>query len=246
LLLAEELANTVDYPPEKIRILRMTQQATTGQNNRQTRFLLLLISLLALMLLEPFLFDRTGIRFLLEIFFSIILFSSIFAVSVKKGATLIALLLALPKLGTTWAISFITHPLLFLFDSILGFMFFAYIIVLILLHIFRQEDVTLETIYGAIVVYILIGIMWVSLYNVTEVLHPQSFSMAADLATESRKALFYYSFVTLTTLGYGDITPISDPAKSLAMLEAIVGQMYIAVLIARLVGMHISQGLLKK
>jgi hypothetical protein len=88
--------------------------------------------------------------------------------------------------------------------------------------------------------------MWVFLYHLTEFIHPNSFSMAADLATESRKALFYYSFVTLTTLGYGDITPISHPAKSLAMLEAIVGQMYIAVLIARLVGMHISQGLLKK
>jgi cellulose synthase/poly-beta-1,6-N-acetylglucosamine synthase-like glycosyltransferase len=231
---------------KRIAVLKMVQQAATAQYNRQTRFLLLLISLLALMVLEPFLYDRIGIRFLLEIFFSVILFSCIFAVSVKRGATLIALLLALPKLGTTWAISFITPPLLFLFDSILGFIFFAYIIALILHHIFRQKDVSLETIYGAIVVYILIGIMWVFLYHLTEFIHPNSFSMAADLATESRKALFYYSFVTLTTLGYGDITPISHPAKSLAMLEAIVGQMYIAVLIARLVGMHISQGLLKK
>ncbi|KPJ99650.1 MAG: hypothetical protein AMJ60_04335 [Desulfobacterales bacterium SG8_35] len=227
-------------------VLKMSQLAAVSENNRKTRFLLLLISLLALMVLEPFLFDRTGIRFLLDIFFTIILFTSIYAVSVKKGATLLAILLALPKLGTTWAINFKTNPLLFLFDSIFGIIFIAYIIVLILGYIFRQEDVTLETIYGAIVVYLLIGIMWFFLYSVTEVLHPQSFSMAADLTTESRKTLFYYSFVTLTTLGYGDISPISNPAKSLAMLEAIVGQMYIAVLIARLVGMHISQGLMKK
>jgi len=224
----------------------MVQNTATDQNSSQTRFLLLLISLLALMVLEPFLFDRTGIRFLLEIFFSVILFSSIYAVSVKRRATLIAILLALPKLGSTWAYSFITHPLLFLFDSIFGIIFIGFIIVLILRHIFRQEDVTLETIYGAIVVYILIGLMWVFLYNLTEFIHPHSFSMASDLVTEPKKALYYYSFVTLTTLGYGDITPISDPAKSLAMLEAIVGQMYIAVLIARLVGMHISQDLLRK
>ena len=56
----------------------------------------------------------------------------------------------------------------------------------------------------------------------------------------------FFSFITLTTLGYGDITPLSNPAKSLVMLEAIVGQMYIAVLIARLVGIHISQGLMKQ
>jgi len=224
----------------------MSQLEAVSENNRQTRFLLLLLSLLALMILEPFLFDHTGIRFLLDIFFTVILFTSIYAVSIKKGATLIAILLALPKLASTWASSFITHPLLLLFDSIFGIIFIAYIIVLILRHIFRQDDVTLETIYGAIVVYILIGIMWFFLYNLTEFLHPLSFSMAADLTAESRKALFYFSFVTLTTLGYGDITPISAPARSLAMLEAIVGQMYIAVLIARLVGIHISQSLMKK
>jgi hypothetical protein len=51
----------------------------------------------------------------------------------------------------------------------------------------------------------------------------------------------YYSFVTMSTLGYGDITPISNPARSLSLLEAVVGQLYIAILIAKLVGMHIAQ-----
>ena len=105
---------------------------------------------------------------------------------------------------------------------------------------------SLETIYGAIVVYILIGLMWAFLYHLTEIIHPQSFSFAAELVTDLKKSLFYFSFITLTTLGYGDLTPVSSPAKSLAMLEAIVGQMFIAVLIARLVGMHISQSILKK
>jgi hypothetical protein len=61
-----------------------------------------------------------------------------------------------------------------------------------------------------------------------------------------RSAMFYYSFTTLTTLGYGDVTPLTPPAKSLAVVEAVIGQMYIAVLIARLVGTHISQSILKK
>ena len=219
---------------------------TNNENCRQSRFLLLLVSLLGLIVLEPFLFDSTGIMFLLDIFLSIILFSSIYAVSEKRQTTLIAFFLAIPILGSTWAYKFITHPLLPLFDSIFGLIFFAYIIVLILTHVFKQEDVTLETIYGAVVVYILIGLMWVHLYNLTEFIHPQSFSFSEMLGIESRKVLYYFSFVTLTTLGYGDITPVSPPARSLAMLEAIVGQMYIAVLIARLVGTHISQSILKK
>lgn len=225
----------------------MAQQATAIKpESRQTRFFLLLLSLLALILLEPFIYDRTRIKFLVDIFFTIILFTSIYAVSEKKENALIAILLAIPKFGTTWALSFTDYTLLHLLDALTGIAFIAYIMVLILRHIFKQENVTLETIYGAIVVYILIGIMWVFLYHLIEYLHPDSFSFAADVTVNPKKALYYYSFVTLTTLGYGDITPVSDPAKSLAMLEAIVGQMYIAVLIARLVGIHISQSLIKK
>ncbi len=225
----------------------MTQVAAAiRQNSRQTRFLLLLISLLAFMVLEPFIYEYTGIKSLLSIFFSVILFTSIYAVSEKKSTSIIAILLALPKLITTWALGFTTHPLLYFFDSILGIIFIGYIIVLILKHIFRQEDITLETIYGAIVVYIFIGLIWVLLYKIVEIIHPNSFSLATVLAADSKKNLYYFSFVTLTTLGYGDITPVSFPAKSIAMLEAIVGQMYIAVLIARLVGIHIAQNLNKK
>jgi len=217
-----------------------------NKNCRQTRFLLLLISLLAMMVLEPFLFDYTRLKFLIDIFFTLILFAGIYAVSEKRRAPLIAIVLALPKIGTTWALNFVDQPLLLLLDSIFGIIFIGYIIILILNHIFRQEEVTQETIYGAIVVYILIGIMWIFFYKLTEVIHPQSFTISRMLADDSKKSLFYYSFVTLTTLGYGDITPVSWPARSLATLEAITGQMYIAVLIARLVGIHISQGLLKK
>jgi len=197
----------------------MINQTEPLQKSRQTRFLLLLVSLLALMVLEPFLFDYTGLKFLLEMFFSAILFTSIYAVSGKKGTTLVAILLALLKLGTTWVSGFISHPLLNLFDSISGILFIAYIIVLILGHIFKQEEVTVETIYGALVVYILVGIMWFFLYLLTEFIHPNSFSLAIDPATESKKIIFFYSFVTLTTLGYGDITPVSAPARSLAMLK---------------------------
>ncbi len=221
------------------------QAAATVSNNRQTRFLLLLVSLLAMMVLEPFLFDYTRIWFLVDIFFSVILFTSIYAVSDKKSTALVGILLAVPKLATLWIEGFISYTPVAFLDSIFGIAFIGYIIILILRHIFKQKEVTLETIYGAIVVYILIGLLWVFFYKLTEILHPGSFSVAADIAA-SKKAMYYFSFITLTTLGYGDITPVSDQAKSLAMLEAVVGQMFIAVLIARLVGIHISQSLIKK
>jgi len=219
---------------------------SNGPTCRRTRFLLLLVSLLALIVLEPLLYDFTRLRFLLEIFLSVILFASIYAVSQKKTETLMAFLLAIPKLATLWALSIIPNPLLAICDSIFGIIFIAYIAVLILAHIFRQDEVTLEMIYGAIVVYILIGVLWFFLYQLTEVMHPQSFTFSMTPGDDMRKTLQYFSFVTLTTLGYGDVFPVSGPAKSLTTLEAIVGQMYIAVLIARLVGIHIAQTLMKK
>jgi hypothetical protein len=230
----------------RITVLKMVQRLATDQNSKQTRFLPLLVSLLGLMVLEPFLFDRTGILFLLDIFFSLILFTCVYAVSEKPLDAVIAIVLGIPKLATLWWLNFSTQTLLLLADSIFGVLFMAYIVVLILRYIFKEEDVTVETIYGAIVVYILIGLLWVFLYKFTEFFHPGSFSFSKALADDKRKALYYYSFVTLTTLGYGDISPVSGPARSLAIMEAIMGQMYIAVLIARLVGMHISQGILRK
>jgi hypothetical protein len=74
-----------------------------------------------------------------------------------------------------------------------------------------------------------------------ETIQPGSFSAGEILEQHQRIAFTYYSFVTLTTLGYGDINPLSPQAGTLAILEAIIGQLYLAVLIARLVGMHISQ-----
>lgn len=76
------------------------------------------------------------------------------------------------------------------------------------------------------------------------VLNPETFqpgSFQMPQGTINQATFTYYSYVTLTTLGYGDITPISTPARSLALLEAMMGQLYLAVLIARLVGIHIAQ-----
>lgn len=93
---------------------------------------------------------------------------------------------------------------------------------------------------GAICVYFMIGLLWALIFSTLELLQPGSFQMPQGQGTELSH-FSYYSYVTLTTLGYGDITPISPPARSLALLEAIMGPLYIAVLIARLVGIHIVQ-----
>ena len=107
-------------------------------------------------------------------------------------------------------------------------------------HVFHERSVSTDTIRGAICVYLLLGFVWTLSYVLVASLDPNAFPDIDPL--ESPAAMYnglqYFSFVTLTTLGYGDITPHGNAARQLAMAEAIVGQLYIAVAIAWLVGMY--------
>jgi hypothetical protein len=112
-------------------------------------------------------------------------------------------------------------------------------VILMLRQIFTEKSVTGDTIKGGISIYILIGILWQFVYHLIWALNPSSFSMNVSGAVFPN--FFYFSFTTITTLGYGDIVPLSYAAKTAAMLEAVVGQVYLGVFVARLVGLHIAK-----
>ena len=110
---------------------------------------------------------------------------------------------------------------------------------------FRQiavgNDISPNRIVGAVCVYLLLGVIWSIAYNVLEYMQPGSFKGLTELVSPASDLdWIYFSFVTITTLGYGDITPLTQTARSLAVAEAIVGQFYIAVLVAGLVSAYIS------
>ena len=111
---------------------------------------------------------------------------------------------------------------------------------LILRDVLFCRQITADTIRGGICVYFLIGFVWALLYGIVASFDPQAFSQPL-IGGESYSKVIYFSFVTLTTLGYGDIIPVSPLAKMLTNLEAIIGQMYPAILIAILVGGYLSQ-----
>lgn len=119
-------------------------------------------------------------------------------------------------------------------------------VITILLFVFEQHEITLDVIYGAIVVYLIIAVMWAFIFKVVEGLQPGSFTITQGLEEETLFNFIYYSFVTITTLGYGDVTPVTDVAKSFSFIEAVVGQIYLVVLVARLVGIHIAQSMERK
>ncbi len=116
------------------------------------------------------------------------------------------------------------------------------LLVLVLTRVFSPGAVTRQRIEGAIAAYLLFGLAWAQLYESLETLSPHAFGLPkGEIPTGGWfSPLLYFSFVTLTTVGYGDIQPVHPVARSLAMFEALVGQLYPAVLLARLVSLQVS------
>jgi hypothetical protein len=118
---------------------------------------------------------------------------------------------------------------------------------LILRHLLTQHEVTWDSIVGTFCGYLLIGVMWSEAYSLLQLATPGALHFdiesVAEMDDPGRRwqHIQYFSFVTLTTIGYGDITPVSPAARALATLEAICGQFYLAVLVAGLVGIRVPQ-----
>ena len=106
-------------------------------------------------------------------------------------------------------------------------------------QVYRSGPVTYHRILGAVAVYLLLGLTWANAYAFLHHLHPDAFAGSLGEALNSQTWI-YYSFVTLTTVGYGDITAVHPVARSLAIGEALTGQLYLAITLARLVSLHVS------
>ena len=125
--------------------------------------------------------------------------------------------------------------------NLFGMLFMLHMIILFLEHFFKQDEINREVIFGALVVYLLMGLIWGYGYSLLEHLQPGSFTLPAGLSELDVGVFDYFSFVTMTTLGYGDMAPASGPARAMVMVLAVAGQVYLAVLVARLVGINIAQ-----
>lgn len=130
-------------------------------------------------------------------------------------------------------------------DLVLRIVFIGYVSGHILVRVLQRREVTLDTIAGAACVYMLLGLLWATAYLLLEHVRPGSFNIpaawrAVDEAHLS-PALVYFSFATLTTVGFGDVTPAGPAAGGLVVVEAVVGQLFIAITIARLVGLHLAR-----
>jgi hypothetical protein len=113
-------------------------------------------------------------------------------------------------------------------------------LVMVLRFVLTRRRVNSNTIFAAVAVYLLIGILFGTMFSWMAYADPDIFEPPQSVETGD-SSLYYYSFVTLTTLGFGDISPVSEGVRALTVIEALIGQVYLVVLIARLVAMHIAR-----
>ena len=216
------------------------------ESNGRLRFLF--AALMILVAVMPFLRSGAVGAGILQVLFTLLLFSGLYAVSDGSRALVVAIVFAGPALAFAWVGRFTASTLLDGVGVLLLAGFLVFTATEILKYVVRARRVTSELIFGAVSVYLMMGIVGALLFAVLDLWSPGSLRMpgaagnAVDDATRFSEVA-YYSFVTLTTLGYGDITPVSRLARSLSTMEAVTGQLYLAVLVARVVGLQVAHSI---
>jgi hypothetical protein len=202
----------------------------------QSRYLTVWVAFILLMVLTPLTSGPIG-AIVLSFIFSFVLISGILTVSNDRRLLMIGLIPLTIAIAARWIAYFNGDQDWQAVSAIFGTLTLAYVTILVFSALLKSKEVTSTVIWQAISVYLLIGLTWASLYLFLDLTTPGSFQDNSSPGAEiSYPAIAYYSFVTLATLGYGDIVPITSTARGLAVLEVLTGVLYMAILISRLVG----------
>jgi hypothetical protein len=225
----------------------MNSKSTNAQQNgtgiKEGKLIYLLTAQVLLIVTYPY-FDVQGWRLaLFRCLAATTLLTAIYAVSGRRRLWIIALLLGIPAAALNMTAAFHLDLKVAIPTLICTILFLGFTVGCLLIAVVRAKSVTKDTIYAAVTVYLMMAGVWALLYLLLHVLQPAAFSMNSKhfTGTAGWADFLFYSFVTLTSTGYGDIVPITAQARSLSILEMVSGTMYIAVLIARLVGVYASR-----
>ena len=204
----------------------------------------LLGALLSLLALYPLVADIIVLRPVLDVLLLVTLWGCIRASSAAKPLRLTLIGVAVAVVVSAVLVDWHDHPGVYATSAIAGFVFFAAVTTILIRDVLtRMANVDANTLFAAINAYLLIGLTFAFGYMAVDALVPGSFDHSQILmgdANEAFESFLYFSYVTLTTLGFGDITPQSLEAGAFVYTEAMIGQLYLAVLVARLVGLYRS------
>jgi len=205
------------------------------------RFFLLFVFLLATLILFPYAEASHVGSYAFRIIGSFAIIVSVYAANVHRSLLIFAVVLAIPALFERIVLPQLNAHSFFIFNILLTLVFDVMIVVIIFRHVLAEQAPTSETIFGALCIYLLVGFTFAGVYGLVAAVQPNAFYLdpRTNLHTvPDRFDLIYYSFATMTSLGAAGITPVSPQARSFSILEAILGVLYLAVLIAGLIGAY--------
>jgi hypothetical protein len=219
------------------RQARMRHQAAFLHRARNSA---LLVSLTLLILISPLFEGRAIGHLVVDALFSLVLLAAVNAASDNRGIRLVALGLAILALGLMWANTVDPSSPGRLAGVSLFILLSSIAMVLVLRHIVLAPSVTFEVITAGIGLYLMLGVTWALTYLLLDAIHPAAFEIVSANQNVGWSEVVYFSFATLPTLGYGDVSPDSPFVRIWAVMEAVTGVLYIAILVARLVSLYRS------
>jgi voltage-gated potassium channel len=211
---------------------------------RKWRYLFLLVALLILLVVQPIAASFGDVGPLFDALFAVVLLVLVLALAQYRLWRTIACVLLIPAATLSIGGHLLTSSAQVVSVTAghaIGALFFVAVAGKIVQSVLVNQELTLDSIFGAICGYLLLGVACALTYAMIFEANPESFqigdsvSLQMQQADYSRSVFIYYSFVTLTTVGYGDVIPVSTPARTLSWVEAMTGQMYLAVLVAGLI-----------
>jgi hypothetical protein len=197
----------------------------------------------------PFISEVEAGAFVLRIGTSLLLLAAVYSISERRWHRILAIALVLPAVAVQMVPSLLGEHGTMMARLGMSALFLAYVAILIFVFLLKQQRVSADMILGAINVYLLVALAFMFIHAFVEVAKPGSYLYQGDSLSAALKGhpevdalafLLYFSIVTLTTLGYGDIAPAVPAARMLCSVEAVIGQLFVAVFIARLVSLHIG------
>jgi hypothetical protein len=226
----------------------MVQMSSNSSNRSQGlkaltghKFLLLFLLLLASLVLYPYVENGGFGYFAFRVLGSAGILIAVYALRLRSTLLLVALVLAVPALLERLLLLRADAGFLSILNIVLSFAFDVFVVVAIFHRVYTKGQPNSETVFGALCIYLLVGFTFASIYGMVAALQPRAFyldPMTNLHAIPDRFDFIYYSFATMTSLGAAGITPVSGPARSLSVIEAILGVLYLAVLIAGLMGAY--------
>jgi hypothetical protein len=205
------------------------------------KFFLLFLFLLAYLALYPYMGDTGARYYVFRLVSAAVTLMCVYAVSFRKGLIFVALILAVP--------SIVVHTIVFrprmvpvsIINVILSFAFDVFTIGVIFRRVFVREKPEAETIFGAVCIYLLIGFSFARIYAILAIIQPHAFYL--DPASNLHLVpvgfdFIYFSFGSMTTAGAAGIAAASAQVRSVSMIESVLAVLYIAVMIARLMGAY--------